>query len=37
MAVENSSQHEGLVEESVNTLLVRDNTDNTVLRERPRA
>ena len=37
MAVENSSQHEGLMKESVNTLLVRDNTDNTVLREGPRA
>lgn len=37
MAVQNSGQHERLVKEGVNALLVCNNTDNAVLREGPRA
>lgn len=37
MAVQDSGQHERLMEKGVNALLVRNNTDNAVLREGPRA
>ena len=36
MAVQNSRQHERFVEEGVDTLLVRLDTNNAVLRERAR-
>lgn len=37
VAVEDSGEHQRLVEDGVDALLVGLNTDDTVLRERPRA
>lgn len=33
MAVQNGRQHQGFVQESVDALLIRDDSDDAVLRE----